>query len=114
RSLGGIQIREIEATGVDSLEHFVGERKVEIRAPTVGALASGKRLKVNLLEHRIELDGKLAHPGATQSTAWSRYMGYEFTAPRIDYDADGGGDQGAAEHLGYLVAQGAGELRLPA
>jgi hypothetical protein len=113
-SLGGIQLRQLEAVGIDSLENFVGERKVEIRAPTMGAFANAKRLKINLLENRIELDGKLSHAGATQSTAWMKYLGYEFSAPRIDYDADGSGKLAIADHLGYLVASGAGELRMPA
>ncbi len=117
--LGGVQIKVIEASGVDSLENFVGEQKVEIKAPTIGAFASAKRLRVDVIENRIELDGKLNRPGATQSTAWLKYMGYEFTAPRIDYDSDGESKRGLAqpaerEHLGYLIASGAGELRMPA
>ncbi len=114
-ALGGIQIRQIEARGVDSLENFVGERKVEFNAPTIDAYATAKRLRIDLVENRIELDGKLDHPGATQSTAWLKYAGYEFTAPRIDYDSDGSPSSPplAAEHLGYLIATGAGELRMP-
>ncbi|MEZ6151648.1 MAG: hypothetical protein R3C09_16180 [Pirellulaceae bacterium] len=114
-TLGGIQIRQIEARGVDSLENFVGERKVELKAPTIDAFASAKRLRIDVLKNRIELDGKLDHPSATQSTAWLKYGGYEFTAPRIDYDSDGNAANPAlaAEHLGYLVASGAGELRMP-
>lgn len=114
-ALGGIQIRQIEARGVDSLENFVGERKVELKAPTIDAFATAKRLRIDVLENRIELDGKLDHPSATQSTAWLKYGGYEFTAPRIDYDSDGNASSPplASEHLGYLVASGAGELRLP-
>lgn len=114
-TLGGIQIRQIEARGVDSLENFVGERKVELKAPTIDAFATAKRLRIDVLENRIELDGKLDHPGATQSTAWLKYGGYEFTAPRIDYDSDGKASSPplASEHLGYLVASGAGELRMP-
>ncbi len=117
--LGGVQIKVIEATGIDSLENFVGEQKVEIKAPTIDAYASAKRLRIDVLENRIELDGKLNRPGATQSTAWLKYMGYEFTAPRIDYDSDGQSRTGPAQptlrqHLGYLIASGAGELRMPA
>lgn len=112
-SWGGLQVRQFEATGVDPLENFVGEKNVELRAPTIAAYAKAKRLKIDLLEKRIELDGKLAHPGATQSTAWLEYLGYQFTSARIDYDADGDGSLPFAEHLGYLVAQGAGELRMP-
>ncbi len=127
--LGAIQVKLIEATGIDSLENFVGERKVEVKAPTIGAYATAKRLRIDLLENRLELDGKLNHPGATQSTAWLKYQGYEFTAPRIDYDSDGksgGGVPGLAttgvaasgveppRHLGFLIATGSGELRLPA
>ncbi|MEO8269831.1 MAG: hypothetical protein ABI557_08925, partial [Aureliella sp.] len=114
-SLGGIQIRQFEARGVDSLENFVGERKVELNAPTIDAFATAKRLRIDVLENRIELDGKLDHPGATQSTAWLKYGGYEFTAPRIDYDSDGNASSPplSDEHLGYMVASGAGELRMP-
>ncbi len=116
--LGAAMVKQIEATGMDSLENFVGERKVEFRAPTIGAFASAKRLRVDVQENRIELDGKLSHPGATQSTAWLKYQGYEFTAPRIDYDADGNTATAITHsfepaHLGYLVAQGAGEMRTP-
>ncbi|MCA9132499.1 MAG: hypothetical protein KDA45_05075, partial [Planctomycetales bacterium] len=115
----GLQLKEIEARGIDSLENFVGERKVEIKAPTIGAFATAKRLKINVAEQRLELDGRLQHAGATQSTAWLKYMDYEFTSPRIAYDADGAGPTAAAgtaasaTHLGYLVAKGAGELRMP-
>ncbi|MEZ6081148.1 MAG: hypothetical protein R3C56_37425 [Pirellulaceae bacterium] len=114
-TLGGIQIRQIEARGVDSLENFVGERKVELKAPTIDAFASAKRLRIDVLKNRIELDGKLDHPSATQSTAWLKYGGYEFTAPRIDYDSDGNAANPAlaAEHLGYLVASGAGNCVCP-
>lgn len=116
--LGGVQIKVIEANGIDSLENFVGEQKVEIKAPTIGAFASAKRLRIDVLENRIELDGKLNRPGATQSTAWLKYMGYEFTAPRIDYDSDGQSrtvptSAALRQHLGYLIASGAGELRMP-
>lgn len=114
--LGGIQIRQIEARGIDSLQNFVGERKVEFKAPTIDAYASAKRLRIDVRESRIELDGKLAHAGATQSTAWLKYGGYEFAAPRIDYDADGNLSTAplSPDHLGYLIASGAGELRMPA
>ena len=114
--LGGIQIRQVEARGIDSLQDFVGERKVELKAPTIDAYASAKRLRIDVLESRIELDGKLAHAGATQSTAWLKYGGYEFSAPRIDYDADGSATAPplSPDHLGYLIASGAGELRMPA
>lgn len=113
-AMGGFQMREFEAIGVDSLQNFVGEKKVEFRAPTIDAFASAKRLRVNIKEQRVELDGKLPHPGATQSTAWIEYMGYKFSSPRIEYDADGDGTDPRTDHLGYLVAGGAGELRLPA
>lgn len=114
--LGGIQIRQVEARGIDSLQNFVGERKVELKAPTIDAYASAKRLRIDVRESRIELDGKLAHAGATQSTAWLKYGGYEFSAPRIDYDADGSATAPplSPDHLGYLIASGAGELRMPA
>ncbi len=112
-----IHIKEFEATGVDSLENFVGEQKVEIRAPNIAAFASAKRMRVNVGENRIELDGKLNHAGATQSAAWLKYLGYEFTAPRIDFDADGNvrskGANVLTDHLGYLIASGAGEVRMP-
>src|SRR5690606_30473864 len=100
--LGGIQIRQLEARGIDSLQNFVGERKVEFKAPTIDAYASAKRLRIDVRERRIELDGKLAHAGATQSTAWLKYGGYEFSAPRIDYDSDGSLSSPplAPEHLG--------------
>lgn len=113
--LGGIQILQIEARGVDSLQNFVGERKVEFKAPTIDAYASAKRLRIDVRESRIELDGKLAHAGSTQSTAWLKYGGYEFSAPRIDYDADGSHSSPplSPDHLGYLIASGAGELRIP-
>lgn len=114
-ALGGIEVRELEAVGIDSLENFVGERRVELSAPTVGAFATAKRLRIDVAQSRLELDGKLSHAGATQSTAWLKYNGYEFTAPRIDYDVDGsaGASNLPTEHLGFLVASGAGELRLP-
>ncbi len=114
-ALGGVEIQEVEAVGVDSLENFVGERRVELNAPTIGAFATAKRLRIDVAANRLELDGKLSHAGATQSTAWLKYNGYEFTAPRIDYDVDGSAasPQLSPDHLGYLIASGAGELRMP-
>ncbi|QDV22132.1 hypothetical protein [Aureliella helgolandensis] len=112
--LGDFEILTLEATGIDQLEEFVGEKKVELKAPSIDAFASAKRLDIDFLQKRIEFDGKLNIPTATQSIAWLKYAGYEFRSPRIDYEADSSPASQTSRHLGYLIAEGPGELTVPA
>lgn len=111
-SLGDLRLESLKATGIDQLEKFRGEKKVELKAPSIGAYAAAKRLSVVFATQRVEFDGQLATPGATQSVAWLRYGPYEFRSPRIEYDADGEDKNPNVEHLGYLIASGPGELNI--
>jgi hypothetical protein len=109
-SMGGFKIREVIALGIDSVQDYVGEKWVELKSPTLGAAARGKRLRVNLDRHRIELAGKLDQPGATQSIAWLNYQGNECRSPSIAYEASPNGEDGKPLHAGWMVADGPGEL----
>lgn len=104
-----LSVREFEAFGVDSLRNFVGEKWVEVIAPTLQLSARAKTLKVDLSKQRVALAGKLNQPGATQSSVKLQYEGYEFQAPKIEYQA--APDNAEVEHLGWMVAEGQGELR---
>lgn len=109
-SMGGFKIREVIAVGIDSVQDYVGEKWVELKSPTLGAAARGKRLQVNLDRQRIELAGKLDQPTATQSIAWLNYQGNEFRSPSIAYEASPSGEDGKPLHAGWMVADGPGEL----
>ncbi len=109
-TMGGIRIREVLALGIDSLQGFVGEKWVELKSPTLGASARGKRLRVNLDRQRIELAGKLDQPNATQSIAWLNYQGNEYRSPSIAYEASPSDENGKALHAGWMYADGPGEL----
>ncbi|MEZ6135647.1 MAG: hypothetical protein R3C53_12125 [Pirellulaceae bacterium] len=109
-TLGGIQIKEVVALGIDSLQDFFGEQWVDLKSPTLGAEARAKKLRINLDQQRVELAGKLDQPGATQSVAWLDYQGYEFRAPAIEYQAAPADPQGKALHPGWMFASGPGEM----
>lgn len=109
--VAGMGLESIVATGVDQVVGYWGEKKVELKAPSIGAFASAKRLFVDFVQKQVELDGKLAAAGAAQATAWLKFGEYQFLAPRIAYDANGN-ETGEAEHLGYLVADGPGEMNV--
>jgi hypothetical protein len=112
--VGGFEIREIVALGIDSLQNFVGEQWVDLQSPTLGASARAKKLRVDLEQQRIELAGKLDQPGATQSIALLQYQGYEFRSPSIEYQAAAADAQGKPEHVGWMFAEGPGELNTSA
>ena len=112
--LAGVEVRQLDAFGIDSLEEFVGEKWVELRSPIAGTAARSKRLHFDLIKQRIELFGKLEQPGATVSVAELNYRGFNFYSPTIQYQAPPSGLNGQSEHLGWLAAQGAGELSAPA
>jgi hypothetical protein len=109
-SLSQIAVREIEAFGIDSLEDYVGEMWVELKSPLLGATARAKRIRYDLIKQRIELDGKLDQPGATNSIAELHYRGYQFRAPTLEYQAAPKLANGRSAHLGWMAAQGAGEI----
>lgn len=111
--VAGMGLESIVATGVDQVVGYWGEKKVELKAPSIGAFASAKRLFVDFVQQQVELDGKLASAGAAQASAWLKYGEYQFLAPRIAYDANGK-ETGEVEHLGYLVADGPGEMNVSA
>ncbi len=110
--LAGIELKELEATGVDSLKNFVGEKWVELKAPTIDASARGKHLKVDFVRKRIDLSGQLAQPGATQSIARLHYAGYEFSSPYIQYQSASNASDQPTRKLGWLFADGPGELHM--
>jgi len=109
-SMGGFKIREVIALGIDSVQDYVGEKWVELKSPTLGAAARGKRLRINLDRQRIELAGKLDQPSATQSIAWLNYQGSECRSPSVAYEASPSGEDGKPLHAGWMVADGPGEL----
>ncbi len=109
---GDMRLTKLQALGVDQLKDFYGEKKVEINAPSIGAFLSAKALKADLIEQRINLDGQLSLPGATQSMVRLGYQGHEFWSPSIEYDANGRDKTRKAEHLGVLVAEGPGEVNV--
>lgn len=110
--MSGVSIKNFEAMGVDSLQEFVGEKWVELRAPTVQVAAKAKRLRVDLERQRIDFDGKIDRPDATQSLVILNYQGSELQAPRIEYQAAPEQTNGGARHLGWMFADGPGEMRL--
>lgn len=109
-ALSPIAVREIEAFGIDSLEDYVGEMWVELKSPLLGATARAKRIRYDLIKQRIELAGKLDQPGATTSIAELNYRGYQFRAPTLEYQAAPKTANGRSTHLGWMAAQGAGEI----
>lgn len=116
--LSKARLLSLEAIGIDSLQEFVGEKWVEFTAPTMGIEARCKKLNVDFEQRRVEFAGRLDHPEATQSIAILKYDGNEFRSPKIEYQAapdaeghdaegEGNGDQ---KHLGWMFAEGPGEL----
>lgn len=105
-----IKLQQFEATGVDSLRDIVGEKWVELNAPTVDVSARAKVLKVDMVRQRIELSGRINQPNATQSIVLLNYQGTEFRSPRIEYQAAPAAT-GMVRHLGWMVAAGPGELQ---
>lgn len=109
--LAGIQLNGLEAIGADSIQDFVGEKWVELRVPTVDLYSRSKSLKVDLQKQRIAFAGRLERPGSTQSSVVLNYQGNEFRSPQIEYQAAPNSDAPADQHLGWLVAEGPGELK---
>lgn len=110
--MSGINIKNFEAMGVDALQEFVGEKWVELRAPTAQVAAKAKRMRVDLERQRIDFDGKIDRPDATQSLVILNYQGNELQSPRIEYQAAPEKATGEARHLGWMFANGPGEMRL--
>jgi hypothetical protein len=108
--LGGLQLREIEAFGIDSLQELVGEMWVELKSPLLNASARAKRIRVDVTKPRIELAGKLNHPDATVSVAELNYQGHHLRAPLLEYQPPPRDNNGDSVHAGWMVAQGAGEM----
>ncbi len=108
--MSGIKLKSFEAIGVDSLQNFVGEKWVEFHAPTIKADARAKHLKVDLDRQRIEMDGRINRPNATRSIVHLNYQGTEFRAPRLEYQAAPPGTTAGSRHLGWMLADGPGEL----
>jgi hypothetical protein len=108
------EIREIEAFGIDSLENLVGEMWVELKCPTIAASARAKRIRYDVARQRVELSGRLEHPKSTVSVAELNFQGYLLQAPMLEYQAAPKVQGGPPAHLGWMAAQGPGELSSPA
>ena len=113
-----LRVKSIEATGVDALREmtnarreFVGEKWVNFVSPTIGLSVKSKHLKMQLDRNRIELAGRINQPNATQSVVIVNYLGNEIRAPNIAYQAAPKDLPEDQKHLGWLVADGPGELR---
>ncbi|MFN3189674.1 MAG: hypothetical protein ACE361_04040 [Aureliella sp.] len=108
--IAGIKIKSLDAVGADSLADYVGERWVEVRAPTVDVVSRSKTLVIDIDKRRIEFGGQLNKPSAEKSNAMVSYQGNEFISPRIEYQTPPESEAGEPTHLGWLVAQGPGEF----
>ncbi len=107
--VGGLQLKQLTARGMDPVGPINGQTLVRLDAPNIGAAARAKRLNVNFLDHQLELSGRLESPQAVSTVATLDYLGYSFRSPLIQYRQDP-----AAEHLGWLAADGPGELQVAA
>lgn len=104
-SLGGLQLKQLVASGMDPVGPLVGQTIVRVDAPNIGTGVTAKRLKVNFVDYQIELAGRLDGPQAASTVTRLDYLDYSFRAPSIGYKKAPGVD-----HLGWLVADGPGEL----
>ena len=80
-----IEIHSLDAFGVDSLKDFVGEKWVEVLAPTLELSARAKTLQLNLANRRVVMAGQLDQPGSTKSTVKAQLCGscFSITKDRI-------------------------------
>ncbi len=107
--LGGLQLKQLTARGLDPVGPITGQNMVRLDAPNIGASARGKRLNVNFVENQLEIAGRLEGPQAVSTVATLDYLGYSFRSPSIQYR-----QAPDTEHLGWLAAEGPGELLVAA
>ncbi|MCR9295796.1 MAG: hypothetical protein NXI32_24010, partial [bacterium] len=112
-SFAGIQFNRIEAVGADSVQDFVGEKWVDLKLPMIDLTARAKRLYVDLSKQRVEFNGQLNHQDATRSTVLLRQRSNEFRSPHIEYQLppQTQAEEADQPHLGWLFAEGPGELK---
>ncbi len=104
-TIGGLQLKQLVANGMDPVGPIVGKTVVRMDAPNIGTGVTAKRLKVNFIDYQLELAGRLDGPQAASTVARLDYLDYSFRAPGIGYKKSPDVD-----HLGWLVAEGPGEL----
>lgn len=109
-SMGGLQLTQLTARGMDPVGPITGQNIVRFDAPNMGASARAKRLKVNFVENQLELAGRLEGPQSVSTVTTLDYLGYSFRSPSIQYRQSPDGKK----HLGWLAAEGPGELLIAA
>ncbi len=108
-SMGTMQFKQLTARGMDPVGPLTGQTIVHFDAPNIGASARAKRLNVNFVDNQIELAGRLEGPQSVSTVATLDYLGYSFRSPSIQYR-----QAPDAAHLGWLAAEGPGELLVAA
>jgi hypothetical protein len=108
-SMGALQFKKLTARGMDPVGPIKGKNIVRFDAPNIGAAARAKRLEINFVDNQLELAGRLEGPQAVSTVTTLDYLGYSFRAPSIQYR-----QSPDAEHLGWLAAEGPGELLVAA
>ena len=82
-SLGGLQITQLTARGMDPVGPITGQNIVRFDAPNIGAAARAKRLNLNFVENQLELAGRLEGPQSVSTVTTLDYLGYSFRSPSI-------------------------------
>lgn len=108
-TMGGLQVKRLTARGMDPVGPISGQNIVRFDAPNIGASARAKRLLVNFVDNQIELAGRLESPQSVSTVTTLDYLGYSFRSPSIKYS-----QSPDAKHLGWLAAEGPGELLVAA
>ena len=108
-SMGTMQFKQLTARGMDPVGPLNGQNIVRFEAPNIGASARAKRLNINFVDNQIELAGRLEGPQSVSTVSTLDYLGYSFRSPSIQYRQSPN-----SEHLGWLSAEGPGELLIAA
>lgn len=103
--LGGLQLKQLTAVGMDPVAPIVGQTIVKIDAPNIGTSVNAKKLKANFTDFQLELVGRLDGPQAASTVSRLDYLDYSFRSPSIAYKKSAD-----PSHLGWLAAAGPGEL----
>ncbi|RMF45364.1 MAG: hypothetical protein D6753_00305 [Planctomycetota bacterium] len=107
--VGSLGIRRIEATGSANVSGMEAFERVTVTAPSIGARLVAKRVVLDLIKRRVDIDGSLLND-AGQQPAELVYQTHRIQAPRIEYQAAPESAPGQPAHLGWLVASGAGTI----
>jgi hypothetical protein len=108
-NMAGLQLKQLTARGMDPVGPITGQNLVRFDAPNIGASARAKRLNVNFVDNQLELAGRLEGAQAVSTVTTLDYLGYSFRSPSIQYR-----QSPDAKHLGWLAAEGPGELIIAA